>query len=129
MKNELITSETDLCVCGAPRSCECRCPEIVAEFEKNMPCEEESYDVAELFRVLGDPTRVKILFALCLREMAVNEISEALDMTQSAISHQLRVLKQGRLVKYRREGKTVYYSIADHHVKTILSMGIEHVAE
>ncbi len=109
--------------------CICRCPEIIAELEQCMPCEEEIYDVSELFRVLGDLTRAKILFALSQREMCVCDIAEVLGMTQSAISHQLRVLKQARLVRYRREGKAVSYSIADHHVKTILSMGIEHVAE
>ena len=96
---------------------------------KLMPVEEEVYDLAELFKVLGDQTRVKILFTLIKGEMCVCDIAELLEMTQSAISHQLRVLKQARLVKYRREGKTVYYSVTDSHVSTILSMGMEHISE
>ncbi|MGN0595086.1 MAG: ArsR/SmtB family transcription factor [Hominimerdicola sp.] len=101
----------------------------VKEISEIMPVDEESYDVAELFKVLGDQTRVRILFTLIKDEMCVCDIAEVLDMTQSAISHQLRVLKQARLVKYRREGKTVYYSVSDSHVSTILSMGIEHISE
>ena len=94
-----------------------------------IPGEEEAYDLSELFKVLGDYTRIKILFTLQKGEICVCDIAESLNMTQSAISHQLRILKQARLVKYRREGKTVYYSIADSHVETMLSMGIEHVSE
>ncbi len=94
-----------------------------------IPGEEEAYDLSELFKVLGDYTRINILFTLQKGEICVCDIAESLNMTQSAISHQLRVLKQARLVKYRREGKTVYYSIADSHVETMLSMGIEHVSE
>jgi ArsR family transcriptional regulator len=99
------------------------------EIGKTMPVEEEIYDVAELFKVLGDQTRVKILFTLIKDEMCVCDIAELLEMSQSAISHQLRVLKQARLVKYRREGKTVYYSVSDEHVAVILNMGIEHISE
>lgn len=101
----------------------------VAEIFDSMPVPEEAYDVAELFKVLGDQTRVRILFTLIKDEMCVCDIAQLLDMTQSAISHQLRVLKQARLVKYRREGKTVFYSVSDEHVATILSMGIEHISE
>lgn len=101
----------------------------VEEMFEIMPVAEEIYDVAELFKVLGDQTRVKILFTLIKDEMCVCDIAELLEMTQSAISHQLRVLKQARLVKYRREGKTVYYSVSDEHVSTILSMGMEHISE
>ena len=97
--------------------------------EPIIPGEEEAYDLSELFKVLGDYTRINILFTLQKGEICVCDIAEVLGMTQSAISHQLRVLKQARLVKYRREGKTVYYSIADSHVETMLSMGIEHVSE
>ncbi len=103
--------------------------EKVAQIGAMMPVEEEIYDIAELFKVLGDQTRVKILFSLIRDEMCVCDIAELLEMTQSAISHQLRVLKQARLVKYRREGKTVYYSVSDEHVATILSMGMEHITE
>jgi len=101
--------------------------EKMEEIGKTMPVEEEIYDVAELFKVLGDQTRVKILFTLIKDEMCVCDIAELLEMSQSAISHQLRVLKQARLVKYRREGKTVYYSVSDEHVAVILNMGIEHI--
>ena len=85
--------------------------------------------MAEIFKVLGDPTRIKILELLSHEDMCVSNIAEMLDMTHSAISHQLRVLKQNRLVKYRKEGKTVLYTLADEHVFTILSQGIEHVEE
>ncbi len=87
------------------------------------------YDVAELFKVFGDSTRVKILYALFESEMCVCDIADLLGMTQSAISHQLRVLKQSRLVKYRRDGKTVFYSLADGHIKTIFDQALEHVLE
>lgn len=96
---------------------------------KNMPADEVLYGVAELFKVFGDVTRIRILFLLLENEMCVCDIALILNMQQSAISHQLRVLKQARLVKYRREGKTVFYSLADSHVKTMLSQGIEHVTE
>ncbi|MCI5586891.1 MAG: metalloregulator ArsR/SmtB family transcription factor [Lachnospiraceae bacterium] len=94
-----------------------------------MPEESELYDLADLFKVFGDSTRIKILYALYENEMCVYDIANVLNMTQSAISHQLRILKQNRLVKYRKEGKTVLYSLADEHVFTILSQGIEHVEE
>lgn len=97
--------------------------------EEEMPDEEILYDLAELFKIFGDSTRIKILFVLFQSEMCVCDIAQLLNMTQSAISHQLRVLKQSQLVKYRREGKTVFYSLADNHVKTILGQGLEHIAE
>lgn len=103
--------------------------EMVERLSEIMPVPEEVYEVSELFKVLGDQTRVKILFTLIKYEMCVCDIAQLLEMTQSAISHQLRVLKQARLVKYRREGKTVYYSVSDEHVSTILSMGMEHISE
>lgn len=86
-------------------------------------------EVAELFKVFGDATRVRILHILLEKEMCVCDIAQLLGMQQSAISHQLRVLKQSRLVKYRRDGKAVFYSLADSHVKTIIYQGIEHVTE
>lgn len=91
--------------------------------------EETLYRVAELFKVFGDPTRIRILHALSDRELCVQEIADQLEMTQSAISHQLRILKQSFLVKFRRDGKTIYYSLADDHVFTILMQGLEHVCE
>lgn len=87
------------------------------------------YKLAELFKVFGDPTRVRILYALTIQELCVQDIADKLSMTHSAISHQLRVLKQMELVKFRREGKTIYYSLADDHVKTIMAQGLEHVCE
>ena len=103
--------------------------DIVAQVNENMPDEEILYDLAELFKIFGDSTRIKILYVLFESEMCVCNIANLLGMTQSAISHQLRALKQSKLVKYRREGKTVFYSLADSHVRTILDQGMEHVAE
>ena len=103
--------------------------DMVNKINENMPCEEEFYDLSELFKMLGDSTRVKILYALSQGEMCVCDIVELLDVTQSAVSHQLRLLKQARLVKYRREGKSAIYSISDDHVYTILNMGMEHISE
>ncbi len=104
-------------------------PEIVKKVSEKLPDVELLYDVAELFKVFGDSTRVRILCALFESEMCVCDIAEVLDMTQSAISHQLRVLKQARLVKYRRDGKTVYYSLADDHIQTIFDQAFEHIME
>ncbi len=86
-------------------------------------------DVAALLGLFGDPTRVRILFVLLRNELCVGDIAQRLTMTASAISHQLRILKQGRLVKSRREGKTIYYSLADSHVQTIIYHALEHVTE
>ena len=96
---------------------------------ETIPEETELYDLAELFKIFGDSTRIKILYALFESEMCVCDIAQLLNMTQSAISHQLRSLKQSKLVKYRREGKTVFYSLADAHVRTIINQGLEHVEE
>ena len=96
---------------------------------KNLPGIEEMYDLAELFKVFGDSTRIRILFLLFEDEYCVNDMSDALDMTQSAISHQLKILKVNRLVKSRRDGKQIYYSLADDHVRTIIAMGREHIEE
>lgn len=103
--------------------------EVVREVKNNIPDEETLYELAELFKVLGDSTRVKILYALINAEMCVCDIAALLGMTQSAISHQLRVLKQSRLVKYRKEGKVVYYSLDDEHVKQIFDQGLIHIRE
>ena len=91
--------------------------------------ETELYDLAEFFKVFGDSTRIKILFVLFETEMSVGDIAMALDMTQSAISHQLKILKTSKLVKSRREGKSIFYSLADEHVKTIFAQGLEHIEE
>ena len=103
--------------------------DIVEKVRQVMPGEDTLYDLTELFRIFGDSTRVRILYVLFESEMCVCDIAALLGMTQSAISHQLRSLKQSRLVKARREGKTVFYSLADGHVRTILDQGMEHVAE
>ena len=103
--------------------------EIVSQVNANMPDEEILYDLAELFKIFGDSTRIKILYVLFESEMCVCDIAQLLGMTQSAISHQLQVLKKSKLVKYRREGKTVFYSLADSHVRTILGQGMDHVTE
>jgi ArsR family transcriptional regulator len=104
-------------------------PDLISSVNQDMPDEEMLYDLAELFRIFGDSTRIKILYVLFEAEMCVCDIAELLRMTQSAISHQLRVLKQSKLVKFRREGKTIYYSLADDHVRTIIGMGMEHLCE
>ena len=103
--------------------------DIVQQVNAAMPDEEILYDLAELFKIFGDSTRIKILYVLFESEMCVCDIANLLGMSQSAISHQLRALKQSKLVKYRRDGKTVFYSLADGHVRTILDQGMEHVAE
>lgn len=103
--------------------------DVVEKVRNNMPDEEILYDLAELFKVFGDSTRVRILWALDEAEMCVCDIASVLNMTQSAISHQLRVLKQARLVKNRREGKVVYYSLDDEHIKTIFDDGLAHIKE
>lgn len=115
---------------GVPR-CEYLCvhQEVVDRVNREMPEEELLFDLAELFKIFGDSTRVKILFVLFEAEMCVCDIAQLLGMTQSAISHQLQVLKKSKLVKYRREGKTVFYTLADSHVRTILDQGMEHITE
>ncbi len=111
--------------------CEFLCihKDIVAQVLSRMPDETQLYDLAELFKVFGDSTRIKILYVLFQSEMCVCDIAQLLNMGQSAISHQLRVLKQAKLVKYRRDGKTMFYSLADSHVVTIMAQGLEHISE
>ena len=96
---------------------------------REMPDEDTLFDLTELFRLFGDSTRMRILYALFEAELCVCDIAALLGMTQSAISHQLRALRSARLVKGRREGKTVFYALADDHVKVIINQGLEHVAE
>lgn len=103
--------------------------ELLKIVNEKMPGETELYDLAELFKVFGDSTRIRILFVLFEAEVCVCDLAEALNMTQSAISHQLRILKQNKLVKSRREGKSVFYSLADNHVRTIIAQGCEHIKE
>ncbi len=96
---------------------------------RDMPDDETLYDLAELFKIFGDSTRVKILYALFEAELCVCDIAQLLGLTQSAVSHQLRLLKASRLVKPRKEGKTVFYSLADDHVRKIIAQGMEHINE
>lgn len=103
--------------------------EMAEKIRQKMPEESRLYDLADLFKIFGDSTRIKILYVLFDNEMCVYDIARILNMTQSAISHQLRALKQNRLVKFRKEGKNVLYSLADEHVFTILRQGMEHVEE
>ncbi len=102
---------------------------IVNSVCNKMPDEEILYDLADLFKTFGDSTRIKILYVLSEAEMCVCDISSVLGMTQSAISHQLKILRQADLIKFRRDGKQVYYSLADNHVRTILTNGTEHIEE
>lgn len=109
--------------------CEVIHADIVDKVKMNMPEESTLYDLSDFFKVLGDSTRVKILWALDKHEMCVCDLAVLLNMTKSAISHQLRSLKQANLVKFRRQGKIVFYSLADDHVKQIYEMGLEHIKE
>lgn len=103
--------------------------DIVKRVQEKMPEEDNLYDLAELFKVFGDSTRIKIIWALFESEMCVCDIAYLLNMTQSAISHQLRVLKTARLVRHRKSGKTVYYSLNDEHIQQIFELGMEHIRE
>ncbi|WP_236355034.1 ArsR/SmtB family transcription factor [Konateibacter massiliensis] len=102
---------------------------VVKDVQGHMPPDEKLIDLADFFKIFGDTTRIKILYVLFQSEMCVCDIADLLNMTQSAISHQLRVLKQMQLVKFRREGKTVFYSLSDGHIKTIINQGMEHINE
>ena len=103
--------------------------EIVKQVNEEIPDEEKLYDLADFFKVFADSTRIKILYVLLCSEMCVCDLAQILNMTQSAISHQLRILKQMDLVRNRREGKTIFYSLADDHIKGILNQGMEHINE
>lgn len=103
--------------------------ELLKIVNETLPDEVELYNLAELFKVFGDSTRIRILYVLFEAEVCVCDLAQALNMTQSAISHQLKILKQNKLVKSRREGKSVFYSLADGHVRTIIAQGREHIEE
>ena len=103
--------------------------ELVKKVHDSMPQEDFLFDLAELYKIFGDSTRIKILYVLFEAEMCVNDIAQVLSMGVSAISHQLRLLKQAGLIKFRREGKIIFYSLADDHVRTIIDQGAEHVGE
>lgn len=104
-------------------------PEAVAKLLDDLPADEVLYDLAELFRVFGDSTRIKILYALFESELCVGDIALVLGLSQSSVSHQLRLLKASKLVKFRRAGKTVFYSLDDDHVRSMIALGLEHVEE
>lgn len=103
--------------------------ELIRKVDSVIPDEESLYDLADFFKVFADSTRIKILYVLLCSEVCVCDLAQILTMNQSAISHQLRTLKQMDLVKSRRDGKTIYYSLADDHIKSILSQGMEHINE
>lgn len=127
MENEQMTglNENEAPMCGFL----CVHPDILDNVRRTLPDDDTLLNVSELFKVLGDSTRMKILFVLLVSEMCVCDLSQMLGMSISAISHQLRILRQAQLVTFRREGKTVFYALADEHVRTLLSQGIEHVQE
>lgn len=112
-------------------SCSCNVihKEVVENVKNKLPKEETLYDLAELFKVFGDSTRIKIICSLFESEMCVCDLSVLLNISQSAISHQLRVLKSARLVKFRRAGKVIYYSLDDEHIKQIFDAGLHNITE
>ncbi len=103
--------------------------DVVKKVLEDQPADEYLYDLAELFKVFGDSTRIRILYALFESELCVGDIAQLLNLSQSAVSHQLKLLKDAKLVKFRREGKIIFYALDDEHVRTIISMGMEHVEE
>ncbi|MCM1307610.1 MAG: metalloregulator ArsR/SmtB family transcription factor [Butyrivibrio sp.] len=103
--------------------------DVVKRVLERQPAEEVLYDLAELFKVFGDSTRIRILYALVESELCVGDIAQLLNLGQSAVSHQLKILKDAKLVRYRREGKIIFYALDDEHVRNILNMGMEHVEE
>lgn len=109
--------------------CKVTCEEAVKRAEEAIPDAEQLFDLAELFKIFGDSTRIKILCILFEGEMCVCDLAVLLNLSQSAVSHQLRILKQARLVKYRKSGKTVFYSLSDDHIQKIIGNGMEHISE
>ena len=103
--------------------------EVIDRITQTLPPQENLYDLAELYKVFGDSTRIRLLYVLMEEELCVCDLASLLGISLSAVSHQLRILKQARLVKFRKEGKTVFYSLADNHVKTIIAQGMEHIEE
>jgi len=118
-----VTKDEVFCDCDVIHA------DVVDEVKQRMPNEADLYDLADFFKIFGDSTRVKIIWALDEKELCVCDIAVLLNMTKSAISHQLKTLKQANLVKFRREGKVVYYSLKDDHVKDIFEKGMEHIKE
>lgn len=107
----------------------CMHEDVVNSVNENMPEDETLYDLAELFKVFGDSTRIKILYALFESELCVCDIAHLLGLSQTAVSHQLRVLKNNKLVRFRKDGKNVFYSLTDDHVRRIIDQGMEHITE
>lgn len=103
--------------------------ELAETVKKNMPDDEYLYDLSELFRIFGDSTRIKILYSLFDSELCVGDIAAILNLSQSSVSHQLRILKDSKLVKFRRDGKSIFYALDDDHVRSILNLGMEHLEE
>lgn len=103
--------------------------DVVSKVLENQPDDEYLYDLADLFKTFGDSTRIKILYALFESELCVGDLATILQLSQPAISHQLKVLKDAKLVKFRREGKVIFYSLDDDHVRSILSIGMNHIEE
>jgi len=114
---------------GEPRPYLAASEGTIERVREKLPDDEVLYDLAELFKVFGDTTRVKILYVLFESELCVNDIAQCLGMTQSAVSHQLRLLKACKLVRFRQEGKMVFYALDDDHVRSMLALGLEHIAE
>lgn len=120
----MVQRDSSLPVDGQPLD-----EQTLQKLQDDLPGDEILYDLAELFRVFGDTTRIKILYALFESELCVNDIAQVVGLSQSAVSHQLRLLKTSKLVKFRREGKAIYYSLDDDHVRTMIALGMEHVEE
>ena len=119
MTEEELTKQAECCVHE----------DVIDQVTMDMPPEETLYDLAEFFKVFGDSTRIRILYALFEAELCVGDMAKLLGLSQTACSHQLRVLKNNKLVRFRREGKVVYYSLSDDHVRSIIEKGMEHVEE
>lgn len=120
-----MTKEQPSEICG----CRCVYEDKLYSLRGNMPQDETLYDLAELFKIFGDSTRIKILYVLFEAELCVCDIAQLLGLTQTAVSHQLRVLKTNKLVQSRRDGKNIFYSLADDHVRLIINQGMEHLEE
>ena len=120
---EILPEENEIC------ELVCVHQDAIDEVQSHSPSPQQFSDMAGLFKLFGDATRVKILWSLSQHELCVCDLAQLIGMNQSAVSHQLRILKQGRLVKSRREGKSIFYSLADGHVETVLAQGMEHISE
>ena len=130
MVQNLAEAATPIAAQAAPGQTPAACaPNTWDSVSDSLPDEEMLYDLADLFKVFADTTRIKILYALMIDDMCVACIAETVGASQSAVSHQLRILKQARLVKFRREGKQVIYSLSDDHVHTVLAQGMSHICE